>query len=189
MTERVPNGLPFETETETELRICGDPDWIAGAEWGEPRPGHPEGATKFHVAGVLANVDRYAANSDDRRKLRLIALVHDTFKHQVDAARPRVGGNHHGMLARRFAERYIEDSALLDIIELHDEAYNAYSTGMRRDAWGDADGRAIRLLLRLGASRGLYLTFFRCDDETGSKDRSAYEWFAAKMSAGFNVLE
>jgi hypothetical protein len=173
--------LPFAIETELEARVCGDPDWLTGAEWGDPRPGHPEGATKFHIAEVFANVDRYAANADDRARLRLIALVHDTFKHQVNPEKPRVGENHHGMLARRFSERYIADTALLDIIELHDDAFNAYSMGLRREAWVEADKRAQRLLDRLGPNRQLYLTFFRCDDETGSKDSEAFEWFAAKV--------
>jgi hypothetical protein len=177
-----PVALPFEVENDTEARMRADPDWIAGAEWGDPRPGHPEGAAKFHVAEVLANVDRYAVNPEDRRRLRIAAITHDTFKNQVDETKPRVGENHHGMLARRFAERYVDDTALLDIIELHDEAYNAYSTGVRREAWAEADARAAKLLERLGVGRELYLTFFRCDDETGTKDHDALDWFARKVA-------
>lgn len=173
--------LPFKIETETEARIVTDPEWQVGAEWGDPRPGHPEGAAKFHVAQVLANVERYAANAEDRQKLRLIAIVHDTFKHKVDQSMPRVGENHHGMIARRFAERYIHDESLLDIIELHDDAFNAYSMGVRREAWSEADARVGKLLQRLGANFDLYLTFFRCDDMTGAKDHSALEWLAEKV--------
>jgi hypothetical protein len=55
---------------------------------------------------VLANVDREARSPEERRQLRLVALVHDTLKHAVDPHRPATGENHHGMRARRFAERY-----------------------------------------------------------------------------------
>lgn len=174
------HGLPFEAETELELRIVTDPEFAVGAEWGSPRPGHPEGAVKHHIAEVLANVDRYAGSADDRRRLRIVALTHDTFKHQVDRDQPRVGANHHGMIARRFAERFVaDDSTILEIIELHDEAYNAYSMGKRRGAWDKAEARAGRLLERLGSDADLYTTFFRCDNETGTKSQESFAWFQA----------
>ena len=169
----------FPLETQLESSVCGDPEWLAGVNWGEPRPGHPEGATILHIAEVLANVERHAAREVDRRALRLVAMIHDTFKYQVDPESPRVGENHHGMLARRFAERYVDDAAILDIIELHDEAFNAYSMGIRRGDWGEANARAARLIRRLGDNLALYETFFRCDDETGGKDHAALEWFLA----------
>jgi hypothetical protein len=55
---------------------------------------------------VRANVNAVAVDSNDRVRLRLVALTHDTFKHLVNPERPRVGENHHSLIARRFAERY-----------------------------------------------------------------------------------
>jgi hypothetical protein len=164
-------------ETELEERIIHDPAWVEGAVWGRPRPGHPEGSVAAHIVEVLANVDRVALDPADRERLRLIALVHDAFKHEVDRERPRTGGNHHAMLARRFAERYIRDPEVLEVIELHDEAYNAWAMGSRRGNWERADARALRLLDRLGDSVGLYERFYRADNETGSKDRAPWDWF------------
>lgn len=170
--------LSVDPETDLEAQICADPKWREGAEWGAPRPGHPEGAVKHHIAEVLANVDRYAADAGQRRRLRLIALTHDTFKHQVDMTRNRTGENHHGMIARRFTESYVaDDPGLLDIIELHDEAYNAYSKGARDGRWDKAEERATRLVDRLGSEVPTYVTFFRCDNETGSKAQDSYGWF------------
>jgi hypothetical protein len=168
----------FAAETELEAQICADPEWRRGVEWGKPRRGHPEGAVKNHIAEVLANLDRNAPDVDARRRLRLIALIHDAFKSRVDVTRPRVGDNHHGTIARRFAERFItEDPVVLDIIELHDEAFNAYSVGERRGDWPRAEARALRLIERLGPNIDLYTTFFRCDNETGTKSSASYEWF------------
>jgi len=168
--------LPFELETDLERTIAGDPAWIEGIQYGRPRPGHPEGQVMFHIADVLKNIDRHHGDSPLRERLRLIALVHDSFKYQVDPSRPKVGENHHGHLARRFAERFVDDPAVLTVIELHDEAYNSWRQGSHGD-WPKAEQRAGKLLERLGDVRQLYLGFHRCDNETGDKSREPYEWF------------
>ena len=164
-------------ETGLEKRIIHDPAWCEGVGWGKPRPGHPEGSVGAHIGEVLANVEEVALDLEDRRRLRLIALIHDTFKYQVDRRRPRTGGNHHAAIARRFAARYIQDSDVLEVIELHDEAYNAWSMGDRRGRWEAAEARAQRLLDRLGETVELYLRFYRADNRTGSKDQAPLRWF------------
>jgi hypothetical protein len=81
--------MPIVPETLVEERIMADPEWIAGASWGVPRRGHPEGRVDAHVVEVLANVERVAVDRRDRERLRLIALVHDSLKHRVDRKRAR----------------------------------------------------------------------------------------------------
>ncbi len=164
-------------ETAVETRLLRDPDWIEGAAWGEPRPGHPEGAVAAHIIEVLANIDGLALDRQDRERLRLVALLHDTFKHRVDHDRPRTEANHHGMIARRFAERHLDDRELFDVIELHDEAYNAWVKGSRGEKWDTADARATRLIERLGLSLSFYLRFYRADNSTGSKAHTPLAWF------------
>lgn len=170
--------LPFDVGTDTERRIVADEEWQRGAAWGDPRPGHPEGAIVHHVTEVLSNVDRYAASPEERQRLRVVALTHDTFKHLVDISKPRVGDNHHGMIARRFTERYSQDHDVLEITELHDEAYNSYSQGVRNAGrWGDAEERATRLIDRLGPALPMYRRFYRCDNATGTKAQDSLVWF------------
>jgi hypothetical protein len=166
----------IKPETELEKQILADKDFIAGANWGKPRRGHPEGQVISHIAEVLANVDKYSTTKN-REKLRLIAIIHDSFKYKVDRDKPKVGENHHGMLARRFAEKYITDSKVLDIIELHDEAYNAWCKGDRDGKWEKAEERAYALIDQLDLSLDLFLTFYRCDNETGDKENHDFEWF------------
>jgi hypothetical protein len=180
--------LPFETETELEKDICADFEWQQGIIWGIPRTGHLEGPVMYHIADVLANVDRYATTEEERRALRLIALVHDAFKYRVDLSKPKIGANHHAFIARKFAERYIHDPALLEIIELHDEAYNSWRLGTLRGTWDKAEDRANRLVARLGSSLPLYIRFFRCDNQTASKDRTPLVWFEQFLrKKGFDV--
>ena len=187
-----PTELPFRLETALEARICADPEWREGITWGKPRPGHSEGQVRYHIAEVLANVDRHATTSEERRALRLIALIHDTFKYRVDTSRPRTGQNHHATLARRFAERYVDDPAILEVIELHDEAYNSWRRGAQNGRWDRAEARAARLVTRLvtrlGALLPLYIRFFRADNQTGSKDRASLLWFEQLLrESGFEI--
>jgi len=167
----------IDAETALEHRIMADPRWRAGVAWGEPRPGHPEGKVVFHIADVLHNLDTQDLPAEQRQTLRLVALLHDTFKYEVDPGRPPTGENHHAMRARRFAEHYIDDPALLDLIELHDEAFNSWRVGSRRHNWARAETRALALVSRLGASLPLYLHFYRADISTAGKPPEPLEWF------------
>lgn len=166
----------IKPETDLENMIISDNEFIIGATWGKPRNGHPEGRVIYHIGSVLENVDKYSIH-ENREKLRLIAIIHDTFKYKVDDTKSKSGENHHAMLARRFAEKYISDKKLLDIIELHDEAYNSWCKGHRDGQWSKAENRAKKLIERLGDSVNLYLSFYQCDNETGDKVSENFNWF------------
>lgn len=165
-------------ENGIEVAICENDEFIKGSSYGKVRSGHPEGAVIYHIKEVLDNIDKYS-DVDNRSDLRLIAIVHDTFKYKVDNTKPKFGENHHGMIARRFAENYTKDQGLLKIIELHDEGYNAWQKGDRKGDWYGAKKRAndlIKTLYKLDVL-DLYLTFYKCDNQTGDKSQDNYVWF------------
>jgi hypothetical protein len=162
-----------------EQEICNDPEFIIGAMYGKPRSGHPEGAVIYHIQEVLANIDKFYADDEDYYRMRLIAIVHDTFKHKVDQTKPKSGDNHHGSIAKKFADSKFHDTNILQVIALHDEAYNAWQKGGRHGDWYQAKRRAEQLisdLNRLG-SLNLYVKFYKCDNLTGNKSQDNYEWF------------
>jgi len=169
--------LPFLLETPLERKIAEDPRWQKGVVWGKPRAGHIEGPVMYHIADVLTNIERSHPSNEERSKLRLIALVHDTFKYRVDELRPRVGHNHHAHIARIFAEDYITDPTLLDIIELHDEAYHCWSLGQYKGKWRSAEERLDYLMTRMGSAFSLYACFFYADSCTVSKNPMPILWF------------
>jgi hypothetical protein len=170
--------LPFELETDVERQIAADPEWRQGVEWGKPRRGHPEGAVKHHIADVLANVDREAADGEERRRLRLAALAHDSFKYRAAEGTARVGSpGHHGSHAARFLERFVDDPELVELVQWHDEAFAAWFGLNRGGDRGRAEERARALADRLGGSLPLYLRFFRADNGTRGKSREAVDWF------------
>lgn len=171
-------------ETELEKRIVADPDFIEGALYGKPRAGHPEGQVVYHIHEVLDNVEKYST-PDNRSDLRLIAIIHDTFKNKVDHTKPKVGMNHHAMIARRFAQKFVQiPEYVLDIIELHDEAYNAWQQGGRKGDWYKANTRAKSLLSKLQTEEriNLYLAFYKCDNLTGDKEQENFIWFSNLVS-------
>lgn len=168
----------IKPENGIEEAIISDDEFVVGVNYGKSRPGHPEGQVIYHIKEVLANVDKYS-NEYNRSKLRLIAILHDTFKFKVNQNLPKVGENHHGMLARRFAEKYIKDLGVLKIIELHDEAYNAWVKGGRHGDWYQAGRRATKLIIGLSEDDilDLYVEFYMCDNKTGDKSQENYDWF------------
>ncbi len=164
-------------ENELEQKIISDPEWIEGAEWGIRREGHPEDKNLDHTVDVLRNIDKLDISALDREKLRLIALIHDTFKHKVDMTRDRIGDNNHGVIARKWAEKFIDDPAVLMIIELHDEAFRAWRKGNDTGKWEQAEERLKQFLARLGKNVQLYYWFYKCDNETGDKNQEYLQWF------------
>jgi hypothetical protein len=175
--------LPFEPENDLERRIAADPEWLAGLDYGRPRRGHPEGAVRHHIRDVLANVDAVSLDEDDRRRLRLAALAHDTFKYRAPESTARVGTpGHHGSLAARFLERIgVDDAELGEVVEWHDEAFAAWMGSRRNRA--RAEARARELLARLGPGLPLYLRFFRADNATEGKTPQPVEWFERQLRA------
>lgn len=167
----------FRPETPIEQQICDNPEWQKGVEWGIPRKAHPEGKVINHIREVLSNIDRLEVTKEERASLRLIALVHDTFKYKVDRHQSKTDDNNHGVIAREFAQRYIQDEGILDIIELHDKAHSSYMIGKRHDDWELAEREARELITVLGDNIDLYLKFFECDNRTGTKKLDDFEWF------------
>ena len=166
----------IKPENLTEEEIIKDDKFKAGCIYGKPRRGHPEGEVIYHIKEVLNNVDKYSDQSN-RSDLRLTALIHDSFKYKVDQSKPRSGVNHHGFIARKFAEKFIQTSRVLETIELHDEAYNSWQIGEKRLDWKKAEKRAIILIDRIKNDLDFYLIFYRCDNETGDKNYDNYLWF------------
>jgi hypothetical protein len=169
----------IKPENGREEAICADADFIAGASYGKPRSGHPEGAVIYHIEEVLGNIDKFYNDDEDRARLRLIAITHDTFKNKVNQNLPKFGDNHHGAIAKNFAEKFCHDTNVLQVILLHDDAYNAWSAGGRHGDWYKAKRRAEKLINDLNAldNLDLYMKFYRCDNATGDKSQDNYDWF------------
>jgi len=168
-------------ETVLEQRITQDKAWLEGAFWGTPRPGHPEGKIIYHIHEVLANVDKATQQSSVRQQLRLIAIIHDTFKHLEEKVRPRTDWTkHHAVYASTFAQKYIKDKAVINVIKHHDEAFYAW----RSYCFGNVEAseqRMNQLIENMGEALQLFYLFFKCDTQTGDKYQAPVAWFEQKV--------
>jgi hypothetical protein len=170
-------------ETDLELRLIADPQMQRGLRWGEPRYGHPEGKVVYHIPEVYANIDRVTPHlsKQDREFLRIVALSHDSFKFVEHKGSPRDWLRHHSMLARKFMENYTDNQHLLDIIELHDEAYYAWRHEVLDQNLAAATERLTHLFRRVRPVLQLYYTFFKCDTLTGDKTLAPVRWFEKRV--------
>ena len=135
----------IQPETILERSIVSNKDFVAGLIWGKPRKGHPEGEVIYHIGHVLNNINKYS-NSENRYKLRLIALIHD--------------------------------KDVLQVILLHDEAFNSWREGNNTGDWISANHRVDHLIELLSFNIILYLLFYQCDNETGNKNAECFTWFS-----------
>jgi hypothetical protein len=161
-------------ETDLERQLLADPQLRAGLDWGTPRSGHPEGLVADHVAAILAAI---APDDSLRSDLRLLALVHDSFKARVRPHEPWSPDNDHATLARRFAERYTSDERLLTTLELHDEPYWTW-----RNA--DAPEQALQSLLERLPDPELFARFVELDAANEGKDLTFLWWFRRELAIG-----
>ena len=170
--------LLLQPETPIEKALLAVPEFRNGLLWGEPRFGHPEGSVAFHVREVLDNISLVPhLSATDRTRLRLIALAHDAFKYKEDRSRPRDWNKHHGVLARRFLEAYTSDTAVLDVVETHDDAYYSWLYKNRNPS-----PRPLSTLMdKIGYSLQLYYLFFKCDTQTGDKTQAPLRWFEKEV--------
>ena len=172
---------------ELESSLLKFSDFRYGMLWGEPRFGHPEGKVAYHVREVLNNVDQLDILAHQREKLRLIAIVHDTFKYEE--ARTIAQGNriHHGIFAKSFFSEFIDDDELLTIIELHDEAYYCWRMIQNNNDYDGGMKRLDSLLQKIDGFLQLYYMFFKCDTRTGDKIQVPLKWLEKNIT-GIDIV-
>lgn len=178
----------LQPENELEAAFLEDPQFQRGLVWGKPRYGHPEGTIWRHIIEVNQNIDRLAISREDRYKLRLVCWVHDTFKFCEDKSTPRDWTKHHGVYARNFLARYLDDEKLLNLVELHDEAYYIWRLTHLYHNPAEAERRLSLLREKLGNYWQLYYLFFKCDTSTGDKNPAPLTWFEEAMKADIQVM-
>jgi hypothetical protein len=161
----------FAPESALERALTDEPELRRGWAWGRPRAGHPEGPVGRHVAAMLAAID-----PDDplRADLRLLTLLHDTFKFRVRGGEPWSPHNDHAALARAFAERHGCPQRIALTLELHDAPYWIWH---RRGG----DRALLADVLSRAPDRELLIRFIALDASTHGKDPAFLKWFRAAV--------
>jgi len=168
-----------------ECAMLIDKELQTGLSWGKPRRGHPEGAVKFHVKEIWDLINQGSYTIHETRLLRILALLHDSFKYKVDTTQPKTRENHHGWFARQFAAKHhvhlnaefsnTEIAEILEMLQWHDEPYNIHRNLERKPK--RALERLEKLLSKSIRNWWLFLEFLKIDGSTGDKNNKSNAWF------------
>jgi hypothetical protein len=120
-------------------------------------------------------MDMIDPSDPDRTELRLLALLHDSFKATVDPDAPWSPANDHAVAARRFAEQYISDERILSILEVHDAPYWLWKVR-------GTDNALRSVVCGTGAAR-LMVRFVELDASSEGKDVTLLWWFHRTLAA------
>jgi hypothetical protein len=155
--------------------LQADPRYLRNLEWGEARPGHPEGTVRAHIAELERNLDalRSKLSLNECWKLRLLIHTHDTLKGEADEGAPIAAPNSHASLARRFLADFSDDPDLLAMVQYHDEPFALWR---QYESQGACNQDRLRSLLAGIHDWDLFLAFNIIDGCTEGKDRQPLYW-------------
>lgn len=167
-------------------RITSDGRFRENQNWGEIRPGHPEGTIQEHVAQLLRNLDYLVGNFPDLPrilteegiiKLKILITVHDSMKPEAKAGVPVEHQKNHAALAARFLREIGGPNDLVLMTKLHDEPHALYRKSQR----GGTDALRLERLLHSIPSWDLFLTFQVCDKVGPGRDLQSIRWLVTQL--------
>lgn len=168
--------MDVEKYTELLFKIMTDSRYKENINYGEPRPGHPEGTVKAHIAELESNLAQLQSrlSSGDYWKARFLIHTHDTFKVHARGGVSITDPDSHASLARAFAAEFTDDTDLLNMIQYHDEGYALWQQHIQRSAYSI---ERFETLLNTIQNWNLFLAFTIVDGCTPGKDHEKVKWF------------
>jgi hypothetical protein len=152
-----------------------DPRYRRNLDWGEARPGHPEGSVREHIAESERNLQaiRSKLSEMDHWKLRLLIHSHDTFKGEAQPGADITAPNSHASLARAFLMSFCDDPDLLAMVQYHDEPFALWR---QLESKGRFNRERLETLLTAIADWNVFLAFNIVDGCTQGKSREPLRW-------------
>jgi hypothetical protein len=176
-----PRGSPAMDYESAFQSVIADQRYQRYLDWGESRPGHPEGTVRAHIAEIEPNLDTLAPklNDADRWKLRLLIHTHDSFKADSKPGVPISDPASHASLARSFLAEFCTDEDLLAMVQYHDEPFALWS---QVESKGQCNQQRMDALLRNIQDWNLFLAFNIIDGCTAGKSREPLQWLFAELT-------
>jgi hypothetical protein len=162
--------------------IVADPRYQAGLDWGEPRPGHPEGPVRAHVEHLEQALAPLRATLAPRAwwTLRVLVHAHDAFKREAPERIPLADPRSHGALAAAWLAGLGAPPELVTMARWHDEPLALHRNARARGALDEA---RLDALLAAIPDWELFETFLRLDAGTAGKAPEPLAWFLATVAA------
>lgn len=155
--------------------ILEDARYQRNLDWGAPRPGHPEGTVRAHIAELERNLEALETrlSGGDPVKLKLLIHTHDSFKPDATPGVPIMDPASHASIARAFLAEFCDDADLLAMVQHHDEPFALWRQTKFQGAC--APQRMARLIHRI-SDWNLFLAFVLIDGCTVGKSREPLRW-------------
>jgi hypothetical protein len=162
-------------------RIVRDPRYLRNLDWGDPRPGHPEGTIRAHIAELETNLDALRGKLSDIEywKLKILIHTHDTFKPDAVPRAPIGSPKSHASLARLFLGEFTNHADLHDVVRNHDVPYALWLGSRRNDKFNQ---KRFELLLIGISNWDLFLAFLIVDGCTAGKSREPLQWLLGQIA-------
>ena len=162
-------------------QVMSDPRYLKNIEYGEPRPGHPEGKVKYHIAELEQNLEALRSRGISGKQywnLKFLIHIHDTFKAEAVPNSPILHPDSHASLARKFASEFTADTDLLNMVQYHDVNYALWK---QFHANGFYDSNRLSAMLETIIDWDLFLMFLILDGCTQGKDPKKLRWFITEV--------
>ena len=161
--------------------ITSDPRYQRNLDWGEVRPGHPEGTIRAHIAELERNLERLRAklSETDYWRLRVLVHTHDTFKAEARPGAPIAAPDSHASLARAFLAEFCDDADMLAMVQYHDEPFALWRQFKLKGRCNEE--RLTRLLASI-RDWNLFLAFNIVDGCTQGKQRDSLRWLFREVA-------
>jgi len=168
--------------------ILADPRYQRNLDWGEPRPGHPEGTVRSHIEEIEPNLERIRnkLTEADYWKLKILIHTHDSFKADSKPGVAISDPGSHASLARQFLESHCDDSDLLGMVQWHGEPFALWRQFQQK---GKCNPERLTALFNNIRDWNLFLAFNIIDGCTEGKERDPLVWLfdqaSGRVSASF----
>ncbi len=171
---------------EVFRKITRDPNYLRNLDWGEPRPGHPEGTVKAHIEELERNLMSLSrdTSSEEFWKLRILIHVHDSFKAEANPKAAITETDSHASLARDFLRTYCDHEDLLNMVQFHDEPYALWRQAKHK---GDCNKERLSRLLSNIKDWTLFLRFNVVDGVTTGKSSEPLEWTIGRIAPALGL--
>ena len=172
--------------------ITRDARYQRNVDWGEPRPGHPEGTIRAHIAEVDRNLEalRHKLSETAYWQLKVLIHTHDAFKGVAKAGVPIRSSNSHASLARAFLAEFCDQADMSQMLQYHDEPIALWRQFVSK---GRCNRRRFAALLTNIQDWDLFLAFNIVDGCTPGKDRDGLRWLfqqvASKVTSKFTAAD
>src|SRR5215813_5588550 len=161
--------------------ITSDARYQRNLDWGKPRPGHPEGTVRAHIAELEGNVEqlREKVSETDYWRLKVLVHTHDTFKREARRGASITAPNSHASLACAFLAEFCDDADMLAMVQYHDEPFALWRQFASRGKFNQE--RLTRLVTSI-RDWNLFLAFNIIDGCTEGKERDPLRWLFRQVA-------